>query len=296
MRRIYFGERHGMKKKLCVVVFSLFLCVGSLVTVSAVEKTVVPDEIAGIETGELSRLVDQADLLTDGEETELLGTLDEVSERQKVDVVIITANSLEGRTAQEAADDLYDYCGYGFGDGRDGLLFLVSMEERDWCISTCGYAITAFTDAGLDFLAEQILSDLSDGYYASAFTTYVQWCDDYITQAKTGKPYDNGSLPKSPFHFFGAALISLGIAFVISLIVTGIMRLKLRSVYSRSGSEDYIKEGSFKLSKKEDLFLYRTVSRRLKPKDDPPSRTSSSGSTTHRSSSGAMHGGRSGKF
>lgn len=285
-----------MKKKLYAVMLALFLCVGSFMPVSAAGETDVPDEIAGIETGELPRLVDQADLLTDEEEAELLGTLDEVSERQKVDVVVITANSLEGRTAQEAADDLYDYCGYGFGEERDGLLFLISMEERDWWISTRGYAITAFTDAGIDFLAEQMLTDLSDGYYASAFTTYAQWCDDYITQAKTGVPYDTDNLPELPFSALGAALIAFGIAFIISLIATGIMRLKLKSVFSQSRSDDYIKEGSFKLSKKEDLFLYKTVSRRLKPKDDPPKSTSSSGSTTHRSSSGATHGGRGGKF
>lgn len=297
MRKIYFGEVQVMKKKLYAVMLALFLCAGSFTPVFAAGEADVPDKIAGIETGELPRLVDQADLLTDEEETELLGTLDEVSERQKVDIVVITANSLEGRTAQEAADDLYDYCGYGFGEERDGLLFLVSMEERDWWISTRGYAITAFTDAGIDFLTEQMLSDLSDGFYASAFTTYVQWCDDYITQAKTGAPYDVDNLPELPFSAPGAALIAFGIAFIIALIATGIMRLKLRSVYSRSRSDDYIKEGSFRLSKKEDLFLYKNVTRRLKPKDDPPrSTTSSGGSTTHRSSSGATHGGKGGKF
>lgn len=285
-----------MRRKLYAGMLALFLCIGPVTAVSAAGEAAVPDEIAGIKTGELPRLVDEADLLTDEEEAELLGTLDEVSERQKVDVVVITANSLDGRTAQEASDDLYDYCGYGYGDGRDGLLFFISMEEREWSISTRGYAITAFTDAGIDFITEQMLSDLSDGYYATAFSTYAGWCDDYITQARTGEPYDSDNLPVLPFSPLGAAVIAFGISFIIALIATGIMRLKLKSVFSQSRGDDYIKEGSFKLSKKEDLFLYKEVSRRLKPKDDPPPKSSSSGSTTHRSSSGATHGGRSGKF
>lgn len=287
-----------MRKIFLGAMLALSLCAGSLTFVSAADGADVPDEIAGIETGELPRLVDQADLLTDEEETELLGMLDEMSERQKVDVVVITADSLEGRTAQEAADDLYDYCGYGFGAERDGILFLISMGERDWSVTTRGYAITAFTDAGIDFLTEQMLPDLSDGYYTTAFATYAQWCDDYITQAKAGTPYDSDNMPEIPFSPLGAALIAFVTAFIIALIATGIMRLKLRSVYSKGTGDDYIKEGSFKLSKKEDLFLYKNVTRRLKPKDDPPksSSSSSTGSTTHRSSSGATHGGKSGKF
>lgn len=287
-----------MKKNLYALMFALLLCMASVVPVFAADGEVL-EKIAGIAVGELPRLVDDAGLLAADEEAELSGTLDEISERQEVDVVVITVNSLDKRTVTEAADDLFDYCGYGFGEGRDGILFLVSMGERDWTISTRGYAITAFTDAGLDFITGQFLQDLKDGFYASAFTTYATWCDDFITQARTGEPYDVDHLPELPFSVPGFLILSFGIAFVIALIATGIMRLKLRSVYSRSKGDDYIKEGSFKLSKKEDLFLYKEVSRRKKPKDDPPKSSGSApsgGSTTHKSSSGATHGGRSGKF
>lgn len=288
-----------MKKYIFAMTLAFFLCIGPAVPVSAAGEAGAPDQIAGIEIedGEMQRLIDGAGLLTDEEETELLGTLDEVSERQAVDVVVVTANALYGRTAGEAADDLYDYCGYGFGEERDGLLFLISMEERDWHISTRGYAVTAFTDAELDFLSEQFLTDLSDGYYASAFATYAKWCDDYFTQARTGEPYDADNLPRLPFSVFGAAVLAFVPAFLIALIATGIMRMKLKSVHSRGRSDDYIKEGSFKLSKKEDLLLYKEVSRRPKPKEEPPkSSGSSGGSTTHKSSSGATHGGKGGKF
>ena len=84
----------------------------------------------------MPRLVDKAELLSDSEKTELLYTLDEISERQQVDVVVLTVPSLEGASPMEYADDFYDNNGYGFGDNHDGILFLISMEERDWYIST----------------------------------------------------------------------------------------------------------------------------------------------------------------
>ena len=40
-------------------------------------------------TGEYERLIDMADLLTYEEESELLETLNEISERQKMDIVLI---------------------------------------------------------------------------------------------------------------------------------------------------------------------------------------------------------------
>ena len=90
-------------------------------------------------TGEDERLIDMADLLTYEEESELLETLNEISERQKMDIVLITSEDMDGYSdIQEYADDLYDYCDYGYGANRDGLLLLISMAESEWYISTCG--------------------------------------------------------------------------------------------------------------------------------------------------------------
>ena len=93
-------------------------------------------------SSEYERLLDTAYILSDAEADEITGLLDELSERQKMDVTIATVNNLDGYNSIEAcADDLYDYCNFGYGADRDGLMFLVSMEEREWHISTCGYGI-----------------------------------------------------------------------------------------------------------------------------------------------------------
>ena len=38
--------------------------------------------------------------------------LDEISEKQQCDVVVVTENSLDGKSAQDYADDFFDYNGY----------------------------------------------------------------------------------------------------------------------------------------------------------------------------------------
>lgn len=278
-----------MKNRLYTVFFALLLFI--LMAFPALAVSDMP------------RLVDEAGLLTGSEAKELLDKLNEISERQQVDVVIVTTNSLEGASAMDYADDFYDENGYGFGNERDGILFLISMEERDWYMSTSGFGITAFTDAGLDYLSEKILSDLSEGDYAQAFTTFAEMCDDYITQAKTGESYDVDNLPVDPFGLIFYLVVALVIGFVISLIITGIMRSELKSVYSQTKAGDYVKKGSLKLTTKNDLYLYKHITRREKPKQQSTNHSSrsgsthrSGGSTTHRSSSGRSHGGRGGKF
>ena len=113
----------------------------------------------------MPRLVDQADLLTDAQEANLLSKLDTISNRQGMDVVVVTAETLGGKSPMVYADDFYDYNGYC----EDGILLLVSMEDSDWWISTAGYGITAFTDAGIEYLGNRFVPSLSDGDYAGAF-------------------------------------------------------------------------------------------------------------------------------
>lgn len=268
-----------MKKRLFTIFFALLLAVVSVHPVCA--------------AGDLPRLVDGADMLSDSEEETLLALLDEISERQQMDVAVVTVDSLEGESAMEYGDDFFDYNGYGFGDERDGILFLISMEEREWSISTSGYGITVVTDAGREYMSERFADDLSEGAYAAAFTTFASLCDDFITQADLGEPYDVGNLPQEPFGFVTHLVAAAAIGFVIALIVTGIMKGQLKTVQGQSKADDYVKSGSMKLTKQDDLFLYQHVDRREKPKEN---KDTSGGSRTHTSSSGRTHGGGGGKF
>ncbi|MBR6587341.1 MAG: TPM domain-containing protein [Kiritimatiellae bacterium] len=230
------------------------------------------------------RFVDDADLLTDSEEAALSAKLDEISLRQNLDVVIVTVNSTGDRTAAEYADDTYDTGGYG----EDGVLLLIDMNNRKWAVSTSGYGITAFTDAGLDYLTDQITDPMSAGKWKEAFQSFAGLCDEFITQARTGSPYDAGNLPKKPFTPLLTGLVSLGIGFVIAFFRMNKWKTQLYSVRAKAEAKEYVKGGSLRLTEQKDLFLYRRVDRREKAE--------SGGSSTHTSSSGKTHGGASGSF
>ena len=264
-----------------MILFTLLICVAMSFPVLA--------------AGDLPRLVDDADLLTNSEESELLGLLDEISERQQVDVVVVTADTLNGKSPRAYADDFFDYNGYGFGADYDGILFLVSMEDRDIYISAYGYGSTAITDAACEYILDEVVPEMSDGAYLDGFKTYARMCDTFISQAKSGNPYGVGNLPKQPFRFGINLAISFGIGIVLALIITGVMAGQLKSVRKLSAADNYVKEDSMRLTQSSDLFLYKHTERHARPKESSSSGSSHS-SSAHRSSSGRTHTGGGRKF
>ena len=170
-------------------------------------------------------------------------------------------------------------------------MLLISVEDNDWYISTCGYGITVFTDAGIEYIGKQIKGELSDGNFAGAFDKFAYLCDDFITQARTGEPYDVKNLPKEPLSLIWIP-IAIVAGFILSLIIVGRMKAKLKTVRFQPAANSYMKAGSMNITESRDLFLYDTVTRTAKPKDND----SGGGSSTHTSSSGSTHGGGGGKF
>jgi uncharacterized protein len=193
-------------------------------------------------------------------------------------------------TAMEYADDFYDYNGYGYGETRDGLILIVVMDTSDWWISTRGEAIRVFTDAGIDYIGEQIVPYMSDGDFYSAFHEFADRCAAFIVQAQSGDPFDTHNLPKEPFQAGMALVIALVIGFIIAKIYTGKLKGQLKTVQTQRAAANYVKNGSMHITNSRDFFLYRHVTRTARET------SSGGGSGTHRSSSGATHGGGGGKF
>ena len=237
------------------------------------------------------RMNDSAGVLTEDEDNELEDALEELSVRQSFDVTIATVESLESvdyDSMEAYADDLYDFCQFGYGSEMDGVLLLVSVGDRKWHISTCGYGITA-----IQYLGEQMTPFMADGDYAGAFRTFVQWSDTYIDAARAGHPYDVNNLPREPLSLM-YLFLALGIGLVLAWVVVHVMKSQLRSVAFQENAASYVREGSMNLTNSRELFLYRDVHRTERPKES--SSSDSGGSSTHTSSSGTTHGGGGGSF
>ncbi len=289
-------------------ILAIFLCLSLLLCAAPTALATSP------------KIVDYADLLTPAEEEALEKTAQSIVDKYKIDVVIVTCYSLEGKTAEAYADDYFDYNGYGIGKDYSGSLFLLSMEYRDWAISTSGDSIYALTDYGIELLFESCKGYLSNDQYYRAFDVYLDQLDGFYRAYKDGNPIDGyhnsdvddyiiydpnnsaGTVHYRAKPTTGDMIRMVVISLVIGLAIGGIvllaMRSKMNTFAPQSNATSYIPEGGFRFTEKKDTFLYSNVSkiRRDTSSSSGGSRSRGGGSSSHRSSSGRRHGGRSGKF
>lgn len=280
-----------MKRKLLCLILSALMLLSVTLAVSAEET--------------LWRVVDNADLLSNVEESAHEETIRLLRERYNMDVVLLTVDSLEGMRPQDYADNYYDENGYGLGEDRSGLLLLISMEERDWYISTCGNAIYALTDYGIQRLGEELVSGFGISYDAG-FRMFLNALPEYFEAYESGQPID-GYADYSGDYYHGDQedvvyyeeefTPSVGLSFVLGLIVAGIslmiMRRGMNTKRSKRTASDYMQENSFRMRQQLDLFLYSKLN---KERRQQQSSSSGGGSSVHRSSGGRNHGGGGGKF
>ena len=116
---------------------------------------------------------------------------------------------------------------------------------------------------------------------------------DFVHAYKDGKPYDTDNPYMEKADYVILEIIAFVIALVIAGISVAIMRFRMNTAKPKKTATEYIKKDSFRLTSEKDIFMYSSVTKTAKPKDDG---VSSGGSTTHTSSSGSTHGGGGGSF
>lgn len=258
-----------MKRKICSVFLILILPLFFLLPAFAQDSG--------------PRIIDHAGLLTP-EEKQILEDLSyQFCIENSLDAVILTVNDLGGKSISVLTDDFYDQNGFGVGTDYSGLILVVSMAERELYISTCGEAILRLNDVELDSIIGEISYELSDGNYFGAFVTFFDGVERNLDQ-------DSGpvSTEESPrVNWLLSLLVGAVTAAIAVMVMAGTMNTKKRQ-YSAG---DYVREGSYDLKNRQDIFLYSNVSKVKREQNN-----SSGGTGVHRSSAGRSHGGRGGRF
>ncbi len=221
----------------------------------------------------LPLVADNADVLTDSQEAELITRLEELGAANALEVAIVTVDSNEGKTPEAFADDFYDCNGYGYGENDDGFMVVYNTGKLDgnrnvW-ISTHGKAISLLSDMDIDIIVEMIIPALKNGDYVGAFNTFIDESAGYIQVA-------------NPIYRIFACLV---IGFALAFFIVKIQASKLKTVKMQVNAADYV--GDVVITSRYDNFMYRNIDKSPIPKE----RSGSGSSSTHTSSSGRTHGG-----
>lgn len=222
-------------------------------------------------------VLDNAGLLTSNQISYITSEIERINSVYNIEVVVATTNEYSEKSAQEQADDIFDYGGYGAGSDYSGVLMFIDMNERYIHISTAGSCIDTFTDKRIDRALDKITPSMKNEDYYEAVKSFLSVTEEYQRNPKAGL---------SDVNFGLITLISLVAGFLIAGIWVAVIAGKNKSKMIAQGT-DYIVSGSFELTRNEDIFAGTHTTRRYIP---PPS-SSSGGSSTHSGSSGRSHGG-----
>ena len=250
-------------------------------------------------------IIDDAGLLWSGEISLLEQQAQAITDEYGMDVVILTVNSTHGTYIETFADDFYDRNGYGIGSSYSGVLLVLSMDTREWAISTCGNAIYAITDYGIEQLFEEMAWHLSEDDYYKAFEAYLTALPYYFEAYENGAPIDGwagnyngpgsvqtGTREETVYYetkpnYLLAPLIGLVAAAIIILIMRSLMNTKR----PQRSAVNYLVSGTDHLWHR-DIYLYSQV-RKVRRQQQS---SGGGGSSVHRSSGGRSHGGGHGRF
>jgi len=232
------------------------------------------------------RIIDNAGLLSLQEKTSLLASLDAAASIYNFDLVIVTEKSIGASSPREYADNFFDNKGYGQGQERDGCLFLLVTESRDYWFSTSGRGIKILNSAAGNKLESSVVKPLRENNFYMAFNAFLIDWEKFLALDAKGRSYNF-------FHQWNAVLVSIAwlIAFVIGLIVVQVWKSGMNTALMQTQAAAYMVPGSLAFKEKKDSFLYCTVTKTKLQTQSAPS-----GQGVHTGSSGRSHGGRGGKY
>lgn len=216
------------------------------------------------------KLDDAADLLNSEEESMLTAKMQEVSDTCQCNVLFLTANDQSGATFTfngTGEDYCKRYYETTFGVNVDGVIVYLTLHDEDGDRQLYVYGTGKMEKRLSNSESEDIRTDAinhhkpeTKGYY----DFFLSICDGL---EKAIPPHM--AWYKLPLAF----LIGFGIALLILLILKG----QLKSVKMERGAVNYVRPGSMNVTASRDTYLYRTVSRTARPKNNSSSSGSSGG-------------------
>lgn len=235
---------------------------------------------------DMNYIFDLSDQLSYEEWAELEARASDISQRHGCGVYAAFVDDFTeyggGNDVYKTTYQLYHASELGMGADRDGIIILLSMDDRDYAMFVYGdHAEYAFDRYGQKELEDAFLGYFGDNDWYGGVSHYLDTCDEYLTRAEEGKPVRKNTLPIYIIVVAASCAIAGGICLML--------KWQLKTVHKKAEANEYVAAGGLNLTKQYDRYTHTTETRR-KIHDDSDSDSGTS------SCSGGGGSGRSGKF
>lgn len=253
---------------------------------AATPTTAVPNVPRTLKSESMSYVFDHSHMLTDTQRAELEAQAKEISLRHGCGVYVAFVDDFTeyggGNDVYKTTYQLYHANELGMGENRDGIIILLSMNERNYAMFVYGKnAEYAFNKYGQEQLENAFLGYFGDNDWYGGASHYLDTCDEYLTLAEEGDPVRKNTLPMY--------LIVVAASCAISGFICLMLKWKMQTVHKKVEADEYVAAGGLTLTKQYDRYTHTTETRTKISSD-----SDSGGSTS--SCSGGGGSGRSGTF
>lgn len=225
----------------------------------------------------LSYVTDSAGILSDAQRQELEDRAAGISEVYQCGVyIVITADyrSFGRGSIENCAEEIYDKYLVGFGETGDGILFLVSMAERDFDLDAHGsFGNYAFSERERDRLVDAFAPYFRGDNWYEGFSAYLTAAEQRLVPALEGYPAYLESLTQQQAEQAKLLFGAKGIGSVLIGILTGLgvcsgMKRKMKTAVERRDADEYMTATSPHMSIVQDHFVNRTRTVTVVPQED----------------------------
>lgn len=255
------------------------------------------------------RVFDEAGLFNDSEIKVFEVEIAKSQKQMKADIVVVTAEDTGGKSTQAFADDFFDQGGFGYGEDRNGVLFLIDMDNRQLTLSTSGSMIRILTDQRIETILDHVSQGVRQNNYTDSVEQFLTDVSDYHRKGIQSNQYnydtETGKISVYRSIRWYEALLSLGVsAFTGIMVCAGVVsRYSMKKERSQSAQFQmaYRADSKFVFHDEKNNLVNKYVTTTIIPRNtNPPGGGSGGGSagrsSTHTSSGGRTHGGGSRGF
>ncbi len=246
-----------MKRKIALsLLLILLMCLVLPVTASAASAN-----------GNLGCVTDSAGILTEEQRQELEDIAAGISEKYQCGVYIVTTPDYTefGRgTISLCAEEIYDRYLHGFGETGDGILFLVSMADRDFDLDAHGsFGNYAFDYQQRDRLVNSFGPFFRNDDWYNGFKAYLVAVEQRLVPAVAGYPAYLESLETQQAQQAKMIAGAKGIgSFLVGVLtatgVCGGMKRQMKTAREKDDADEYMTPTSPHMQIVQDHFLNRT--------------------------------------
>ena len=274
---------------------------GLLLLLILLVSFLLPVTASAVSGGNLSYVTDSAGILDDSQRQELEDMAAGISEKYQCGVYIVTTQDYTefGRgSISLCAEEIYDRYLHGFGETGDGILFLVSMAERDFDLDAHGsFGNYAFSYQNRDRLVDTFAPYFRSDDWYGGFKAYLVAAEQMLVPAVEGYPAYLESLQQNQAEqqklINGAkGLGSVLVGVLTAAGVCGGMKGKMKTAKEKDDADEYMTPTSPHMKIVQDHFINRTRTVQVVPQEP----RDSGGGGGHSGGGFSGHSHTSGKF